>query len=134
MAADYEGSKRMRGLGRAVFVAILLMIAGTLNVIYGIAAVGDANFFVNETHYVLSSLHTWGWITIILGGIELTAGLSLFGGGTYGRIIGIAAASIGAVGALLGVAGAYPFWSLGVFALCVIILHGLIVYGEPERS
>jgi hypothetical protein len=36
-----------RGLGRTVFVAILLLIAGTLNVIYGIAAVGDAHFFDN---------------------------------------------------------------------------------------
>jgi hypothetical protein len=132
MAADYEGSKRMRGLGRAVFVAILLMIAGTLNVIYGIAAVADANFFVNDTHYVLSSLHTWGWITILLGVIQLFASFSLFAGGAFGRVIGIVAASLGAIGALLAVGGAYPFWSLGIFALCVICIHGLVVYGEED--
>ena len=39
-----------RGLGRAVFVAILLMLAGTLNIIYGIAAIADGNFWVNENH------------------------------------------------------------------------------------
>ena len=55
-------------------------------------------------------------------------------GVTYGRVIGIAAATIGAIGALLGVGGAYPFWSLGIFAICVIVLHGLIVLGEPERT
>jgi hypothetical protein len=134
MAADYEGSKRMRGLGRAVFVAILLMIAGTLNVIYGIAAVGDANFYAGNTHYVLSSLHTWGWITILLGVIQLFAGFSLFAGGAFGRVIGIVAASLGAIGALLAVGGAYPFWSLGIFAICVICIHGLVVYGEDDRT
>src|SRR5437867_9880684 len=120
----------MRGLGRAIFVAILLMIAGVVNIIYGIGAIGNANFFDN-THYVFSSLHTWGWITLILGVIQLTAGFSLFGGGAYGRVIGIAAATLGAIGALLAVGGAYPFWSLGIFALCVIVIHGLVVYGEP---
>ena len=120
----------MRGLGRAVFAAILLLIAGTLNIIYGIAAISDANFFVGNTSYVFSSLHTWGWITVILGVIQLTAGFSLFGGGTYGRVIGIAAATLGAIGALLSVGGNYPFWSLGIFAICIIVIHGLVVYGE----
>lgn len=121
----------MRGVGRAAFVAILLLIAGTLNVIYGIAAVADANFWVNENHYVLANLHTWGWITIVLGAFEILAGFSLFGGGAFGRVFGIVAASLGAIGALLAVGGAYPFWSLGVFAICVICIHGLVVYGEP---
>ena len=124
----------MRGAGRAVFVAILLMIAGTLNVIYGIAAIGDANFFVNENHYVLASLHTWGWITVILGVIQLIASFSLLSGQTFGRVVGLIAASLGAIGALLAVGGAYPFWALGIFALCVICIHGLLVYGEEERA
>jgi hypothetical protein len=107
------------------------MIAGTLNAIYGIAAISGAHFYDDSTRYVFSSLNTWGWITLILGIIQLTGGLSLVGGGTYGRVIGIAAASLGAIGALLSIGGAFPFWSLGVFALCLIVLHGLIVYGEP---
>jgi hypothetical protein len=123
----------MRGVGRAVFAAILLLIAGTLNIIYGIAAISDAHFFTDAgNHYVFSNINTWGWITVILGVIELTAGFSLMGGGSYGRVVGIAAATIGAIGALLSIGGAYPFWSLGIFALCIIVIHGLVVYGEPE--
>jgi hypothetical protein len=38
----------MRGAGRVVFAAVLLLIAGTLNIIYGIAAISDANFSVAE--------------------------------------------------------------------------------------
>jgi hypothetical protein len=123
----------VRGAGRAAFAAILLMIAGTLNVIYGIAAISGAHFYDESTRYLFSSLNTWGWITVILGVIQLTGGLSLIGGGAYGRVIGITAATLGAIGALLSISGAFPFWSLGVFALCVIIIHGLVVYGEPER-
>lgn len=124
----------VRGEGRAAFAAILLLIAGSLNVIYGIAAISDAHFFTDSgTHYVFSSLNTWGWITLILAAIQLTGGFSLLGGNTYGRVIGIVAASLGAIGSLLAVGGAYPFWSLGIFALCVIVLHGLIVYGEPAK-
>jgi hypothetical protein len=122
----------MRGVGSALFAGILLMIAGTLNIIYGIAAVGNATFFVNDNRYVFSSLHTWGWITIILGIIQLTASFSLFGGGGYGRGVGMIAATIGAVGALLSIGGAYPFWSLGIFAICLIVIHGLAVLGEPK--
>ena len=119
----------MKGVGRALFVAILLLIAGTLNIIYGIAAVGNAHFF-NNTQYVFSSLHTWGWITIIVGVIQLTAGFSLFVGGAYGRIIGIIAATIGALESLLSIGGTHPWWSLAIFVLCLWVLHGLVVYGE----
>lgn len=123
---------QVRGEGRVAFAAILLIIAGALNVIYGIAAISEAHFFTDSgSHYVFSSLNTWGWITVILGVIELTGGISLLGGNAYGRVIGIVGASLGAIGSLLAVSGAYPFWSLGIFALCVIVLHGLIVYGEP---
>ena len=125
----------MRGAGSAVFAAILLLMAGTLNIIYGFGAIGDAHFFTDSgSHYVFSSLHTWGWITVILGFIQVTAGFSLFAGGTYGRVIGLVAATLGAIGALLSIGGAYPFWSLGVFAICLIVIHGLAVLGEPERA
>ena len=121
----------MRGAGSVAFAAILLLIAGVLNIIYGIAAVSDAHFYTDGgTHYVISSLHTWGWLTIILGLIQLTGGYSLISGGVYGRVIGITAASLGAINALLQSGGQYPWWSLGIFAICVIVLHGLIVYDE----
>jgi hypothetical protein len=124
----------MRGAGRVVFAGLLLAIAGTVNVIYGIGAIADANFYtVNGTHYVFGTLHTWGWITLILGVIQLTAAFSLFGGGAYGRIIGVVGATLGAIGALLAI-GTVPFWSLGVFALCLWVAHGLIVYGEEEPA
>jgi hypothetical protein len=124
----------MRGAGRVAFAAILLLVAGTLNVIYGIAAIDGAHFYDDSTRYIFSSLNTWGWITVILGGFQLIAGFSLMGGGAFGRVIGIASASIGAIAALLSVGGAFPFWSLGVFAICLWVAHGLVIYGEDEAA
>jgi hypothetical protein len=123
----------MRGAGRVVFAATMLLIVGTINIIYGIGALDDANVFVNDTRFILTNLSTLGWVLIILGVIQLTAGFSLMAGNTYGRVIGIIAGSIGAIGALLSIGGAYPWWSLGVFALCVYIVYGLIIFGEEER-
>ena len=123
----------MRGAGRAVFAGVLLLIAGTLNIIYGIGALDDANIFVNEQRFIFTNLNTMGWVIIVLGIIQLTGGFSLIAGNTYGRVIGIIGASLGAIAALLSIGGNNPWWSLGIFALCLWILHGILIYGE-ERS
>jgi hypothetical protein len=124
----------MRGLGRSIFVAVLLMIAGVLDIVYGIAAVSNSGFYVAEERYVFSTVHPWGWIQVILGVILVLASLSLMGGRAFGRLVGIIAASIAAIGALLDIAGPHPWWAIGVFALCVICIHGLFVLGEPETG
>lgn len=120
----------MRGAGRVVFTAVFLLIVGTLNIIYGIGALDDANIFVNDTRYIFTNLNTLGWVLIVLGVLQLTGGFSLLSGNPYGVVIGIIAGSLGAIQALIGVGGAYPWWSLGVFALCVYVVYGLVVFGE----
>ena len=123
----------VRGLGRAIFAAVLLMVGGVLNVIYGIAAIGNSKFFVHNTKYVFGNLKTWGWVTLILGALEILASISLFAGNAFGRWFGIIVASLAAIAALLEIAS-YPFWSIAIFGLSVWIIHGLIVYGEDIRA
>jgi hypothetical protein len=122
----------MRGVGRAFLAATLLVIAGFINIIYGIGALDGANVFVNDRRYILTDLNTLGWVLIILGVIEIAGGLSLYVGNTYGRVIGIIAAGLGAIGALLSIGGNYPWWSLAVFFLCVYVLHGIVLWGDEE--
>jgi hypothetical protein len=124
----------MRGTGRATFAAILLLIAGTINVVYGIGALDGANIFVNEKRFILDDLNTMGWVLIILGAIQLTGGFSLLAGNTYGRVIGIIGASLGAIGALFSIGGANPWWSLAVFFLCIWVVYGIVILGEDERE
>jgi hypothetical protein len=116
-----------------VFVAILLLMAGTLNIVYGIAALSNAHFF-DGTQYAFSTRHTWGWIGIIVGIIQLTGGLSLFSGGGYGRFVGIFAATLGALESLFAIGGPHPWWALGIFVVSLWVLHGLIVFGEDFEA
>jgi hypothetical protein len=124
----------MRGAGRAAFAGVLLLLAGTINIIYGIGALDNANIYANDTRYIFTNLNTMGWVLIVVGVIQLTGGFSLLTGNTYGRVIGIVGASLGAIGALLSIGGANPWWSLAVFALCVYIIQGILVFGEDERT
>jgi hypothetical protein len=124
----------VRGAGRATFAAILLLIAGTLNIIYGIGALDSANIYANDTRYIFTNLNTMGWVLIVLGVIQLTGGFSLIAGNTYGRIIGIIGGTLGAIAALLSIGSANPWWSLAIFFLCVWIVHGIMVLGDDERT
>ena len=124
----------MRGTGRVVFAGTLLLIVGVVNIIYGFGALDDANVFVNDTRLIFDNLNTYGWVLIILGVIQLTGGFSLLAGNAWGRFVGILAGVLGALGALISVGGAYPWWSLGVFFLCIYIVHGIVVCGADAGA
>jgi len=113
-----------RVTGWWVFAGILLGIAGVLNIVWGIAAISNSKFFTENATYIVSSLNTWGWVTMFIGAIQLVAAASLFSGGGFGRWIGIFAASLSAIGALLSIP-AYPFWALCIFALAIIVIYEL---------
>jgi hypothetical protein len=118
--------------GWVTFAGMMLLVLGVLNVIYGIAAIGNSSFFVHNTHYILSNLKTWGWVTLILGVLQLFAAFSIWAGGLYGRFVGVGVAALGSVAALLSLP-AYPFWSLAVFALCIIVMYQICAHGTQGR-
>jgi uncharacterized membrane protein (DUF2068 family) len=124
----------MLGAGRTMFAAILLLLVGTLNIIYGIGAISDAHFYANDTRYVFTNLHAMGWVLVLVGVIQLTGGVSLMSGRPWGRFVGIVAGSIGAIDALLSMGGNHPFWSLAIFFLCVWIVYGIVEFGEVEDA
>ena len=100
-----------------IFAATMLLIVGFINIIYGIGALDNANIFAGDTRYILGNLNTLGWVLIVLAMIQMTAGFSLMAGNAYGRVLGIVAGSLGAIGALLSIGQGNPWWSLAVFAL-----------------
>lgn len=125
---------RAEGAGWLAFAGIMVVIAGVLNVIWGIAAIDSASFFLEDERFILSDLSTWGWIILAIGILQVFAAFSIWAGGGFGRWIGIITAGISAIGAILSIPG-YPFWSLAVFGLDLLIIYGLSAYGgQSARS
>jgi hypothetical protein len=115
-----------------LFAGIMICLAGVLNMIWGIAAIADSRFFVADAAFVLSGLNTWGWIMLALGVTQVLAAYSIWRGGQFGRWFGIAVASLNAIAALMSIP-AYPFWSLALFTLDVLVIYGLASYGGDPR-
>ena len=124
MAQSGAVDRSARVTGWWYFAGILLFLAGVLDVIYGIAAIGNSKFFTANATYIFSNLNTWGWVSLLIGVLQLFAAFSLFSGGGFGRWVGIIAAGLSAVAALLSIS-ASPFWSLCIFALAIIVLYQL---------
>lgn len=118
-----------KGAGWVAFAAIMLGMAGAWNVFDGILAVANSKVFVKNTTYVFSDLRTWGWIVMVLGILEVVASFALFSGSQIARWFGIAAASLNAIGQLMFL-HAYPFWALSMFAVDLLIIYALSVYGK----
>ena len=106
---------------------------GTLNFIEGLAAIGNANFFVHNTHYIAGSLNTWGWVVLCIGVLEWAVGCGVFLKNQFSRWTGVVVLSGNAIVQLLMIP-AYPFWSLSIFTLDILAIYGLIAYGKRISS
>ena len=124
-AAGPEGPP---GVGWVMFAAVMLGLAGVWNFFAGIAAIGDAHVYVANTNYVFGDLNTWGWIVMILGVFQVLAGLALMSGSEVARSLGIVVAGVNALGQLNFIP-AYPWWGMAMFAVDLLIIYGLAVYG-----
>lgn len=115
-------------VGWLLFAGTMVMIAGVLNIIYGIAGIGNAHWLEANTNYVFSNLKTWGWIVLIVGILQVTAAFSIWVGHEYGRWVGIMSAGLNSIVMLMFIP-AYPFGALAVFALDILVIYGLATYG-----
>jgi hypothetical protein len=123
----------IQGAGWLMFAGIMVLIVAVLNIIYGFAAIDGSKFFIEDEKFIISDLNTWGWILLIVGVLQLFAAFSIWAGGEYGRWIGLITASFSAIAALLSLPG-YPFWSLAIFAMDILIIYGLAAYGGQRSS
>jgi hypothetical protein len=118
-----------RGYGWVMFAGVLLSLVGTINFIEGIAAIGNAHFFVGDANYVFGSLNTWGWVALCIGVIQWAAAVGIFFKNQIARWAGVVILSLNLIAQLLTMP-AYPFWSLSVLAMDILAIYGLIAYGK----
>jgi hypothetical protein len=117
-----------RGDGWIVFAGIMLIVIGATNVIGGIAAIDNANFWVKDAQFVISDLNTWGWVILATGVVQILAAVGIWARNQFSRWLGVGFASINMLAQLLMIA-AFPLWSLAIYAVDLLIIYGLVVYG-----
>lgn len=122
------------GEGWIAFAGIVLMIAGFLNFIWGIAAIDNSSFFTDEGRFILfDDLNTWGWFFLIVGVLQMAAAVSIWNRNAFGQIFGIFAASVNIL-VLLFTVNAYPFAAFMLFIIDLLVIYALTAYGgRPEH-
>jgi hypothetical protein len=122
-----------RGSGWLMYAATMLGLAGILTIIDGIVALSKSKFYTANATYVFSNLHTWGWITLIIGVLLILAAMGVTTGSQLARWFGIVMAGLNAI-AQFSFIQAYPFWSLMVFAIDVLVIYALAAYGGRRTA
>jgi hypothetical protein len=112
-------------VGFSAFAGAIMILIGIFQFFEGLAAVANDNFFVVGDNYTYNLDTTgWGWIHMILGVIIFAAGLGIFSGATWARVVGITLAIISAIANFFYIAY-YPGWALLLIALNVIVIWAL---------
>lgn len=121
------------GVGWLLYAIFILTFAGLMNLVYGISALANSAFFVNDARFVFGNLHTWAWILIAFGVLQLLAAVSVFNGGEFGRWAGMVIAGLNVL-VQFGSIQSYPFWAILIIAFDVLVIYGLAMYGGHSKE
>jgi hypothetical protein len=128
--APTRSRAKSQAQGWAVFAAVMLLIIGGLDALYGLAAILNNEIVIVGGHGVIvADITTWGWVTLILGLIMLATGAGLLAGSSIARWAAVFIVAVGAI-LQLGWFPAAPLWSILVIALSVIVIYQLTAHWE----
>ena len=128
-ADTYEES----GSGWVLFSGTMIALVGTLNFIYGIAAIDDSKFYARGVTYVISDLNTWGWALTILGAIQLASSVGIWMQTAGARWVGIVTAALNGIVQMLLIP-AFPLFSVTMLGLDVLVIYGLLAHGKRAHA
>ena len=112
-------------VGGIVFAACLLSLIGAFQVIAGLAAIINDDFFVVTRNYTFDLDTTvWGWIHLVLGAVLLATAWGLFGRKPWAGVTAISLAMLSAVLNFFFIPY-YPWWALVVIALDIWVIWAL---------
>lgn len=121
--------------GLTVFAGVIMVIGGVWHALVGIAALFNDQLYVSTPRYIYAfDLTAWGWTYLILGVLVALAGVAVFSGQEWARVVGAVLAAVSMLANFMFIPH-YPIWSLLVIALDVAVIWALVVYRrDPERS
>ena len=117
MSEHYKG----QGVGWIHFAGIFFLVAAVFNAIAAVSILTRDELF-DDSKLVVSDLQTWGWIFLVVGVVQLVAGIVVLRRLRAGRVPAVIIAVVGMV-AWFVVFSVLPFWGL-----VMMILYGLIIY------
>jgi hypothetical protein len=121
-------------VGGITFAAVILVTIGIFQIVEGLAAIIDDDFYVIGRSYAFDLDPTaWGWIHFLIGIVLLAAGYGLFAGATWAGVTAIVVAVLSAVSNFFFIPY-YPFWSLLIIALAIWVIWALTRPGALERA
>jgi uncharacterized membrane protein len=122
-------------VGWGWFAAIVVLIAGVFDALYGLIAVllpGSAYFVAVEGDLFLFDVAGWGWWHLITGILLILVGFALIAGATWARVIAVILVGLNALGQLF-LLPVQPWWSLIVLTLDVLVIYALTVHGRELK-
>jgi hypothetical protein len=122
---DRGGPESGWAAGGITFAAVMLIVIGTFQLIAGLVAIFDDNFYVVTQNYTFDlDTSAWGWIHLLIGIALLATGFGLFSRSTWAGVTAIVLAMLSAIANFFFIPY-YPFWSLLVIALDVWVIWAL---------
>jgi len=111
--------------GWVLFAAIMILFSGLWNAIEGFFGFFRAAYFIGSP--VFGDLWIWSLLWLAFGVLGIAAGGAILAGQGWGRWFGIVVVILNLFLQLM-VIGTYPWWSLVIIAIDVLILFGLTVH------
>lgn len=115
------------------FAGVVMIVLGSLDAIWGLAAIVNDEVVVVGGHGALIfDLTTWGWVQLVLGALVGLSGIGLLVGNEIARVLGISLLAINAVLQVVWFTAA-PLWAVLMIALDVVLIYQLMVnWSETE--
>jgi hypothetical protein len=130
MSYETEPNYSSWAVGWAGFAGVMLIMIGVFDVIQGLVALFNDEFYVVGQEWVFEfDITAWGWIQLILGVILIASGIGIFSGNVAARTIGVIIAGLAAIVNFAWLPY-YPVWSIIVIAICVAIIWALTAHGR----
>ncbi len=131
---DLRPSRATGWVAWILFAACMMVLSGTLTIIWGIVGlVRDEVFVRGPRGNVLNVDYTaWGWANLIFGILVLLAGIGLFTGAVWAAVVAVLLAAVSIIDHVM-VLGAYPAWSTIVIAMDVLVIWAITVHGDELR-
>lgn len=114
------------------FAGIAMLILGSLDLLWGIAAIANNEVVVVGGHGVIVfDITTWGWIQLIVGAVIVLTGLGLLAGNGAARWAGVAVLSVNAILQIVWFPAA-PLWAILMIGLDLLLIFQLCINWSEE--